>query len=477
MMKTFIGRKRELKKLQELYTQKQAILVVIKGRRRIGKSRLVTEFAKDKQFFSFTGLAPIDGITDQTQRDHFGRQLSTYLKIPPLTFTDWSDAFNYLSHSLNDKEAVVLFDEISWMGIKDPTFVPKLKAWWDQVVSEKQKIMLIFCGSVSTWIEDNIINSTAFFGRISLALTLEPLTLPECAQFLKLQNFRGSTIDVYKMLSIIGGIPWYLEQIMPQMTTDQNIKRLCFDKEGLLVNEFDQIFHDLFNGRGTMYKKILEALKNGMKTLADIRESLDFAHSGTLSKLVEHLITCGFVSKHAQWSLKTAKLSKQSLYRISDPYIRFYLKYIEPNRSRIDQDYYEQVALNQIPGFDSIIGFQVETLLLQNRSLLLKAIGINPSDCVFDNPYQQKSTVRGKGCQIDYLVQTRTKNLYLCEFKFKRQEIGAEISDEIQEKINRLSIPRGFAITPVLFHIGGVTETVLDNQYFYRIIDITDFLE
>ena len=279
------------------------------------------------------------------------------------------------------------------------------------------------------------------------------------------------------MLSIVGGIPWYLEQIMPQITTDQNLKRLCFDKDGLLVNEFDQIFHDLFNGRGTTYKRILKALKNGMKTLADIRESLDFAHSGTLSKLVEHLITCGFVSKHAGWSLKTAKLSKQSLYRISDPYIRFYLKYIEPNRSRIDQDYYEHVVLNQIPGFDSIIGFQVETLLLQNRSLLLKAIGINPSDCVFDNPYQQKSTVRGKGCQIDYLVQTRTKNLYLCEFKFKRQEIGAEILDEIQEKINRLSVPRGFAITPVLFHIGGITETVLDNQYFYRIIDIADFLE
>lgn len=258
---------------------------------------------------------------------------------------------------------------------------------------------------------------------------------------------------------------------------DENIKMLCFQKNGLLVLEFNRIFHDLFNGKGPHYKKILESLKDGMKNLAEIREALQFSRSGTLSKLVAHLIECGFIQEHAQWSLKKGNLLRQSLYRISDPYVRFYLKNIETNRLKIDAGAFDKLDLNHTPGFDTHMELQVETLLLQNRHLLLKAMGISASDCSFDGPYRQTKTVRNKGCQVDYLVQTQTKNLFLCEFKFKRRELGSEIINEVQEKMNRISIPRGFAIVPILFHIGGISESVYDKCYFYRIIDITDFLE
>lgn len=115
--------------------------------------------------------------------------------------------------------------------------------------------------------------------------------------------------------------------------------------------------------------------------------------------------------------------------------------------------------------------------MLQNRKLLLKAIGIDPAECSFDGPYRQTKTTRTKGCQIDYLVQTRSKNLFLCEFKFVRKELGVEIIEEVQEKIRRFSIPHGFALVPVLFHISGVSSAVYDKDYFYRIIDIADFLD
>ena len=368
---SFIGRTAELQCLKALHSKAIPALVVVKGRRRVGKSRLVAEFASkntQNRLWDFAGLAPGEGITAQSQRDHFARQLAFVLKIPPFTFQDWSDAFEHLSLHLQAGD-IILLDEISWMGAKNPSFMSKLKAWWDK---QKIPVVLVFCGSVSTWIEENILNSTAFFGRINLTITLDPLPIPESGRLLKETGFQGSPYDTYKLLGVLGGIPWYLEQVSPGMTADEIIKQLCFEKDGLLVLEFDRIFHDLFNGKGVTYKKILQVLKDGMKTLAEIRKAIDFAHSGTLSFMMDHLITAGFVKKQSLWSFKTAKPLKQSLYGICDPYMRFYLKVIEPQRNKIDLGAFRHVSVSKLPGFDAHMGIQLEHLLLQNRPLLLK---------------------------------------------------------------------------------------------------------
>jgi len=472
----FIGRKQELERLQALYRKKTPSLVVVKGRRRIGKSRLILELSKtigNKTFWSFAGLAPQDGMSSQEQRNNFARQLSLILKVPPMTFQDWSDALEHLSLHIKPGD-VILFDEISWMGLKDPTFIPKLKAWWDKQTTH---MLFVFCGSVSTWIEENILKSTAFFGRVNLTLSLEPLSILESADFLRKIGMKISPYDTYKLLSIVGGVPWYLEQFNPQLTADENIKQLAFEKNGLLVVEFDNIFHDLFNGKGAAYKKILNSLKDGAKTLSEIREAIEFAHSGTLSQMMNHLITAGFIVKHSLWSFKTTKPLKQSLYAISDPYIRFYFKMIEPNLTKISINGYAEINLQSLPEFESHLGLQLEYLFLQNRPVILKAIGLHAADIVSDGPYRQTKTSTQQGCQIDYLVQTVTKNLFICEFKFKRREINSDIIDEMQNKISRLKVAKGFASVPVLFHLSGVTDSVATCSYFYRIIDIADFLE
>ncbi len=480
-MKIFVGRKTELQKLQDLrqsFRQKGlASLVVIKGRRRIGKSRLAEEFAKGQTFLLFIGIAPTERVTAQDQRDTFARQFCQHFGLPPLQFTDWNDALYHLSHHMTDAPTVVLLDEISWMGSKDPTFIPKLKAWWDLMMQNRPNLMVILCGSVSTWIEENIINSTAFFGRISLIIDLPCLSLSECAEFLHIIGFKGSPYDVYKLLAVTGGVPWYLEQIFSSEMADANIKRLCFSKGGLLTTEFDRIFHDLFHNRGPLYKTIIHLLADGMKTLGELQQESGYTSSGSFGKVVEELIGAGFVTRHYQWSLKSGRTSKYSLYRLSDPYIRFYIKYIEPNRVKLDQNSFHDLAINQLPGWDAMMGFQVESLLLQNRSVLLKALGISVAEIVADNPYIQRTTTRQKGCQIDYLVQTSANNLFVCEFKFKRRELGLEVIDATKEAISRFSAPRNIGIAPVLFHLGGVSDAVYENNYFYRVIDITEFLE
>lgn len=473
-MKPFVGRDHELQRLEDLSRSGRASLVVIKGRRRIGKSRLAEEFGKNKVFLPFSGLAPVKGVTAQDQRDAFTHAVAALFHLPPFTCTDWSDVFAYLSRYLIEKPTVILFDEISWMGSKDPTFVSKLKVWWDLVLQNHPSTMLILCGSISTWIDKNIINSTAFFGRVSLYLELTELPIPRCRELLTLQGFKGSDLDFFKVLSVTGGVPWYLEQIQTYQSADDNIKRLCFEKNGLLVREFDRIFNDLFSSRGEIYKKIITLLSQGMKDRITLQKAMAYAPSGTLSNHLKALEICGFVSKHLDWSLKTGKPAKQTLYRLSDNYLRFYTHYIEPNLTKIEQGSFLEVPLSSLPGWEPMLGFQLESLLLKNRSLLYRALGIHPQDIVMDNPYIQKATGRNKGCQIDYLIHMRSNTLFVCEVKMRRRELGLEVIDEMKAKIASLAVPKGFGISPVLFHLGPVSDALLSSRYFYRIIDIAD---
>ncbi len=473
-MKPFVGRDNELQRLEDLAKSGRACLAVMKGRRRIGKSRLAEEFGRGKVFLPFSGLAPVKGVTAQDQRDAFARQLAALFHLPPFTFTDWSDAFAHLSRHLTEKPTVILFDEISWMGSKDPTFTSKLKNWWDLVLQNYPSVVLILCSSISTWIDKNIINSTAFFGRVSLYLELNELAIPQCRELLTLQGFKGSDLDFFKIFSVTGGVPWYLEQIQAHLSTDENIKRLCFEKNGLLVREFDRIFNDLFSSRGEVYKKIIKVLSQGMKDRAALQKAIAYSPSGTLSQHLKSLDICGFVSKHPDWSLKTGKPGKSTLYRLSDNYLRFYIHYIEPNLTKIEQGSFLEVPISSLPGWEPMLGFQLENLLLKNRPRIYQALGIHAQDIVIDNPYIQKTSGRKKGCQIDYLIQTHSNNLFVCEVKMWRRELGLEVIEAMKAKIAALSLPKGFGVSPVLLHLGPVSDALLRSRYFYRIIDIAD---
>lgn len=167
----FIGRDKELALLKRYLKKRISSLIVVRGRRRIGKSRLIEEFAKPYKFYSLSGIAPTEKSTAQTQRDEFASQLSRQ-GFPNIQATDWNDLFWLLGDKIKEGRQIILLDEISWMGSKDPNFLGKLKNAWDLHFKKNPKLILILCGSASSWIEKNILSSTGFVGRISFTLTL-----------------------------------------------------------------------------------------------------------------------------------------------------------------------------------------------------------------------------------------------------------------------------------------------------------------
>jgi len=472
----FVGREEEIQQLKDLLKKRSASFVVVKGRRRIGKSRLLEEFSKNKKTYKITGLPPQKETTKQDQLDEFARQLSKTTGLPEVKANDWSQLFALLAHVVKTGRILIILDEISWIGSKDPDFLGKLKNIWDDHFKKNSKLILIVCGSVSTWIDDNILNSKAFYGRVSWTLALEPLPIKDCNHMLDLQGFRGSVYEKFKILSVTGGIPWYIELIQGNFSADENIKRQCFSKGGALFGEFEKIFHDVFGKQDKTYKEIVETLSNGPAEYKTISDKSGYSSSGRLSKYLIDLEKAGFISKDFTWSLKSKKEKKTSHYRLSDNYLRFYLKYIAPNQRQIEKGQYKGVSLSNFSKWDTIMGFQFENLVLSNRKKIFDFLNIRLEDIIVDNPYLQKQTSYQKGCQIDYLIQTKYQNLYVCEIKFSRHPINTKVIEDMKRKISRLALPRGSSALPVLIHVNGVTESVATKDYFYEIIDFGELL-
>ncbi len=471
----FIGREEEMARLKGLLSARVASLVVVRGRRRIGKSRLLAEFGKEMRSLFLSGIPPTGETTAATQRKEFVQQLEQ-AGIPGINPDDWGNIFWLLSKVISKGRILIVFDEISWMGSKDPDFLGKLKTAWDMYFSKNPQLILVLCGSISSWIEENILSSTGFMGRIAIDLVLEELPLSVCNAFWYPHPQRISGYEKFKILSITGGVPLYLERIKPELSAEQNIRDLCFIRGGLLVREFEEIFTDLFSRKNASYREIVASLANGPKTLQQICTKLKKTVAGAYSGYLDDLVKAGFVQRDFTWSIDNAKVGKLSRYRLSDNYLRFYLKYIAPNRAKIERGDFANIALSSLSAWEIVMGLQFENLVAHNRKTLLGLIGLSPEEVIMDGPFFQNPTTRKPGCQVDYLIQTRFNTLYLCEVKFSKNTIGQQVIKEMEEKIKRLKVPRLCSIRPILIHVNGVEEDVVDSRYFDKIIDFSQLL-
>lgn len=475
-MTVFYGREAELHRLLEAQQLPGAKLFVITGRRRIGKSSLVEKFGENQKFYQFMGLPPTKDSTAQDQRNEFMRLLSEQTGLPEIKTEDWGKIFSLLARETARGKIVLLFDEISWMADKDETFLPKLKSAWDLYFSKNAKLTLVLCGSVSSWIRKNIMNSTGYLGRPTLEMTLEELPLDICVNFWGAHSERISAYEKFKILSLTGGVPRYLSLINPKKSAEENIRNLCFLKDAILSNEFDRIFSDIFGRRSQIYLEIVETLLEASQSPDGILRLTNRQKGGDISEYLKDLVLAGFIKQDHTWDIKSGKISKFSRYRLSDNYLRFYLKHVRPNKPMIEKNLFKNRTLSSFPGWEAIMGLQFENMVVNNEAILFKKLGIREEDIIFANPYYQTQTQKRKGCQIDYLIQTRHNNIYIFEIKFSKNKTGLEVAEEMKEKIERLNLPKNFSYRPILIHINGVTSDLEDSHYFSEIIDFSEFL-
>lgn len=466
-MRRFFGREEQLEKLDALWRKGESSFVVIAGRRRIGKSTLVEEFAARSRcaFIELVGLAPDEKMTNQRQIDNFCERLAKATGMPEAKADCWPKAFDALDAALKHRGRTVVFlDEISWMGKYDTSFAAYLKTAWDTQFSRREKLILVVAGSVSAWINRNIQRSKGFVGRISLDFTLRELPLDKSLEFWGASAARTSTRDILDVLSVTGGVPKYLSEIDPRLSPDENIRRLCFDPDGYLFKDFDRIFDDVFGGTLAAKRKILMALAEGPASVSELAEKFGSDPNGHLSRDLGELEEAGFVAGGSGRNPITGKAVREVRYRLRDNYMRFYLRYVLPRREAVQNGFFKYVPLDRLPGWDAIMGLQFENLVLNNMSALAPMIGLVGKNVESAAPYFKSGRKTGNGVQIDYLVQL-PRCTYVIEIK-RRREIGKSVEDEVQQKVDRLMLPRSRSVRTVLIYDGALDPSVEEDGFF-----------
>lgn len=473
----FIGRDQELKDLAGFWGRDLGVLVTCRGRRRIGKSTLIAEFASRsaKKFISIVGLAPRKGMTDARQRQNFCEKVAEYADREYVEAKTWSKAFRQLDALLGDGgRTVVLLDEISWMGGYDPDFAGYFKEAWDGYLHRHRDLIVVLCGSVSAWIAENILNATGFVGRDSFDIELNELSLADSVKLFGPQSDRLSTTEKLDLLSLTGGVPKYLEEVRPELSVDENYRRLCFLPRSLLFREFEETFSEVFGIRVATRGRILRLLQDGGLSSSELAAREGKTPNGSYANVLRDLQFAGFVAEDSGLSPLTGKPIKQPRYRIKDNYARFYLKNIEPRSVAIRAGLFSFASLEQLNGWDSILGLQFQNMILNHVSDLFPHLGLEQSLVLSAAPYVQNSTKRNRGCQIDLLIRTE-RMLMVVEIKRKKQ-IGHDIIAEVEEKVRRLRYDRRLSIRTALVYDGHLSASVPADRYFDFIVPADELL-
>lgn len=475
-MALYVGRETETAQLMQLRRKKTSSLVVCQGRRRIGKSTFIRRCGqKLDHFLAFEGLPPREGLAQRHQLGAFAEQLAAQTPAPKVALEGWPQAFALLNTVIpRSGWTLVLIDEVSWLSIGDPDFAGHLKAAWDNQLSAHPRLILVLCGSVSSWIERNILASPGFVGRCSLTIKLDPLELRHCNAF-----WRGKPVspaEKLKILAVTGGVPRYLEEIDPSQSAEQNIYRLCFEPGGFLFREVDQIFHDVFDRRAETYREVVTTLVDGARTVSEIGAALQQGRGGSLSAGLEELALAGFVCRDVSFSSKTGQARPRAIrYRLADNFLRFYLKYVAPRRAQIEKRLFRHGPLENLLSWDIVLGLQLENLVLGSFQTLRSRMQLDQVAILNAGPYTQLQSRRRKGCQIDLLVRTK-QSVHVVEVKFRRK-IDRSVIDEVKQKVARLEGARGLSVRTSLVYVGELDPTIEDEDYFDSIIPFADLLE
>jgi hypothetical protein len=357
------------------------------------------------------------------------------------------------------------------MGGCDPNFPAVLRNAWESYFHRHEKLILIVCGSVSAWIRDNILGNTGFTGRFSRDYVLTELTLAECAEFWRPTASELNAREIFDVLSVTGGVPRYLEEVDPGLSAEANIRRMCFNKEGVLFKDFDAILHSMFGGDVAMRRKILEVLADGPMNGDGIAGRLGIDRNGVLSDRLKELSEGGFIDADSGLNPETGKEARISRYRLRDNYTRFYLKYIEPRKAMIRRGSYRFVSLSSLPDWNTVMGLQFENLIVNNAMEVVRFLGIGNSTVESAAPYRNVRKSRNgkdRGCQIDLLVQT-PRTAYVVEVK-RCSEIGQEVEKEVLERMKRLPLRKGMSKRPALVCDGLVAPSVEASGFFSAIV-------
>ena len=443
-MSKIVGRHEEITVLKKLLESKRPEFLAIYGRRRIGNTYLIRQFFGDANaaFFNVTGSKE-GALTEQLT--HFMRKIGevfyggAILAVPK----SWSDAFHILTQAIaaqpKKKKVVLFFDELPWMATPRSRLLQSLDYYWNQYWSNDERIKLVICGSSASWIIQKVINNQGgLHNRITHRIQLEPFTLLETKLFLHSYGIKLDHQQVLMLYMATGGVPYYLADLEKGMSAAQLIEKLAFTKNGILFDEFNNLFSSLFDN-SEEYVQILRAIeahRYGIGKNELLTQLGSSAMGGGGTQRLQELEETGFIISFMPYQHKRQGI----YYRVIDEYSLFYLKWIEPIKKTLQKRSSAEShwqSIQNTPEWHNWLGYAFEAVCYKHIAHIRKALAINPGAIADSWRYAPRKGSDERGAQIDLLFDRPDDVITLCEIKYtdKPFVLSKEYVETLQRKL------------------------------------------
>jgi len=425
-----IGRQNEITLLNQRLESAKSEFVALYGRRRVGKTFLVKSVFEGKFTFQLTGVAQAN-FKDQLANFNMAMR-KQYPNEVATNANNWMEAFQQIIEVVEkskQKKKVIFIDELPWFDTARSRFIQALEHFWNSWASSRKDILLIVCGSAASWMINTLINNRGgLHNRITQRMKIEPFTLRECEDFLNSKKISFPKYHVIQLYMVLGGVPFYWDEIKKGLSASQNIDQLCFEPNGFLVGEFNKLFKSLF-AKAERHEAIVMALAKKSKGLTreEISAETKLPTGGSLTQLLEELEESGFICKYIPFGKK----ERNSLYQLGDFFSLFHTKFIK-GQKRFDKNHWKKMVDN--PKQKAWSGYAFEQVCLTHSEQIKKALGISG---VSTEESAWKSTQSKDGAQIDLVIDRRDGVINLCEMKFSTDHftINKKYNSELRNKV------------------------------------------
>lgn len=418
-MRPIAGRHEERELFDRRINSTKPEFLAVYGRRRIGKTFLIREHFAPYVAFDLTGIhdasvpLQLKNFMTQLEAVRRGREAIEH----PVT---WFDAFQLLKRHLEQvmaraksKRVVIFFDELPWLASRKSGFLEALEHFWNTWASKQSQLLLIVCGSAASWMIDHFIhNKVGLHNRVTHRLRLEPFTLGETREFLVNNGVKLTDKQIVELYMVMGGVPFYLDHVRPGLSAAQVIDEVCFSKDGLLRDEFDQLYASLYehHERHVSIVRTLAAHPQGMSR-TDLLAQAELPTGGRATATLEELLEAGFIARMEPWG----KAKKDSVFRITDEYSLFYLKWIERRRMLGSGTW---LKLSKSPAWRAWSGYAFESVCFRHLPQLKQAMGISGVETTHASWICRAKDESDQGAQVDLLIDRTDSVINLCEMKF-----------------------------------------------------------
>jgi len=441
------GRRREKEILDGFLHSPEAEFLAIYGRRRVGKTHLIREYCSPRAeiFFSVTGQKDAPLVT---QLFHFKQQLEQtfYGGIPLPGLSSWDTALALMADAVENRvkrgvsKPVVLFlDELPWLATPRSRLIQALDHCWNTRLSRIPAVRLVVCGSAASWMLEHLIQAKGgLHNRVTRRIRLDPFTLGESREFLEARRAKFTPLQILELYIALGGVPHYLKQVEAGRSAAQNIGGICFDKNGILFDEFPRLFSSLFGTSG-IHEDLIRAIAKSRQGILrdDLIRAVKTTSGGRLQQRLNELLEAGFITALTPYGYK----GKYTAYRLIDEYAGFYLKWVEAAPKGVfakgSADYWLGKA--QTPGYRAWVGNAFEGICLKHTPQIMKALRITgvPTDVGTWRYIPRKNDSMDHGAQVDLLFDRADGVINLCELKYSQDvfQVDKRYAEELKEKI------------------------------------------